>query len=284
MPSHTLSVVPTPLGHLGDITLRALETLKHADAILAEDTRVTRKLCTHYGITTPLRSHHAFSEASQLPRLLADLHAGAHYALVSDAGTPGISDPGARLIAAVQADPALHLDILPGPTALITALLASGFAGAPFQFLGFVPRHKADQQALWNQLKTAPVVTILYESPQRLRATVRAAADALEPEREGAIAKELTKIHELVSRGPLLTLGQDWPEDAWRGECVLLIGPAGAVPPDDDRARELARLCLEAGLTPRTARTMLAVAAQVSPSRAYTLLREAHTDATTEPR
>jgi len=282
MPPHTLSVVPTPLGHLGDITLRALESLKSADAILAEDTRVTRKLCTHYGIATRLRSHHMFSEAAHLDRILDELRGGAHLALVSDAGTPGISDPGARLIAAVQADPDLILEILPGATAVTTALLAAGYAGENFQFLGFVPRGKADQTALWASLAGTSLITILYESPQRIAATLRSAAEALGPERDGALAKELTKIHERVARGPLATLGDDWPADAWRGEFVLLIGPAVALEASDERPRELARLCIEAGLSPRQARTMLAYAADISPSYAYTLLREAHSHAAAE--
>lgn len=286
MPPHTLSVVPTPLGNLGDITLRALDVLRAADAILAEDTRVTRKLCSHFGISTPLRSHHKFSEAAQIERICAELREGAYLALVSDAGTPGISDPGGRLIRAVQADPALHLEVLPGPVALITALLTAGFAEQPFQFLGFVPRTRKDRLQLWDSLRATPLVTVLYEAPGRVRDTLVEAAEVLGPARPAALAKELTKLHERTVRGSLGALPGMLPDEAWRGEFVLLIGPA---PPQSAESASglspsaIARLLRAAGLSPKGARAILAQLTGLSPSRAYSLLREALPDEAAGP-
>lgn len=278
MPPKTLSVVPTPLGNLRDITLRALEALGACDLVLAEDTRVTRQLLTHYNLTKPLRSYHQFSEAAQLDPILAELEAGKHLALVSDRGTPGIADPGARLIAAVIAHPDLFLEVLPGPTAITTALLLAGFAEGPFTFLGFLPRKKEERRAVLESLRGSQGATVIYESPNRIMTTLKEAAEALGEARPAAVAKELTKIHETVFRGTLEALAALIPEDARRGEFVLIIGPDPVPAPPPTSGLDpavVARMLVDAGLRPREARAMLAQIAGIPASRAYDLLVEA---------
>ena len=219
-----LYLVFTPIGNLEDITLRALRVLREADLIAAEDTRRTGKLLAHYDIQRPLISLHEHNEAARIPALLARLDAGERIALVSDAGAPAISDPGYQLIrAAIEAG---HQPIpIPGPSALLAALIASGLPTDRFLFLGFPPR-KAKARAEWlASLRSEPGVLIFYESPRRLPALLADIAQILGPDRPVVIARELTKLHESFWRGRAEEAARAFAEPP-RGEIVALVGGA----------------------------------------------------------
>ena len=228
-----LSVCATPIGNLGDVTLRVLDTLRCADVIAAEDTRVTRTLLARYDIDTPLQSYHAHNIAARTPGLVGRITAGGHVALVSDAGTPGISDPGAHLVdACIAAD--LAVEVLPGPSAIITALVASGLPTHAFFFAGFLPRKAGERVARLEKLATLDATLVFYESPRRTAATVAALASVL-PDREACMARELTKLHEEVVRAPVARLAELLADRELKGEVVLLVGPPvpGERPPLD---------------------------------------------------
>ena len=217
-----LYVVPTPIGNLSDISLRALDTLREVDLILSEDTRVAAKLLNHYDIKKPLRAYHSHNEHRTVAQIIVDLQSGKKIALISDAGTPGISDPGYLLInACIEQD--IRLECLPGPTALITALVASGLPAHRFYFEGFLP-HKKGRTTRINFLKTMDDTIILYESPHRITRTVRQLADALGRDRRSCLCRELTKLHEEVFRGTLGDL-ETWlaHKVSIKGELVLIV-------------------------------------------------------------
>lgn len=216
----TLYLVATPIGNLGDITLRALETLKAVRAIVAEDTRRTRVLCERYGVSTPLVSCPAFREASQAEALVARLLGGEDLAFVTDAGSPGISDPGTHLVqAAVAAQ--VPVVAIPGPSSAIAALSASGLPTDRFFFAGFLSRKGPPRERALALLKRLPATLVLFESPERVGATLRELIDAL-GDRPAAVARELTKVHEEIARGRLSELAQRFSGEV-RGEVVLLI-------------------------------------------------------------
>ncbi|GAB4287211.1 MAG: 16S rRNA (cytidine(1402)-2'-O)-methyltransferase [Coriobacteriia bacterium] len=230
-----LHVCATPIGNLGDVTLRVLDALRDADVIAAEDTRVTRKLLSRYDIHTPLTAYHEHNSAEQTPRLVQRLAAGEHLALVSDAGTPGISDPGARLVDACLAA-GLRVEVLPGPSAIITALVASGLPTDAFYFGGFLPRKAGERSRALQSLAALDATLVFYESPRRAAATLDALAAAF-PGRNGAMARELTKVHEEVVRGTLEEVARDVRDRELKGEVVLLVGPPAAqTAPVDERA------------------------------------------------
>lgn len=225
MPAGRLILVPTPIGNLDDISLRALATLRDADVIAAEDTRHTRKLLSHFDIHSRLVSYQEHNERRQLPYLLERVRAGETVAVVSDAGTPGIADPGQRLVAACL-DAGLDVEALPGPSAVLTALVVSGLPTDSFLFAGWVPRTKKDREKLLERIDVAPQTVILYESPKRVAATLGELAGRL-PDRRAVVARELTKLHEEVIRGTLDELARRVAEGGEvRGEIVLMIGPA----------------------------------------------------------
>ena len=218
-----LYVVATPIGNLGDITLRALATLAGADLIACEDTRVTRKLLERYGITTPLTAYHDHNAAKARPMLLRRLADGASIALVSDAGTPLVSDPGYKLVGAAQQ--AGHpVTALPGPSALLAALTIAGLPTDQFLFVGFLPPKQAARRARISELKAIPATIVLFETGPRLATTLADLAAGLGP-REAAVCRELTKLHEEVRRGDLGRLAQGAEAGETRGEIVLVIGP-----------------------------------------------------------
>lgn len=220
-----LYVCATPIGNLQDITLRVLGALKEVDLILAEDTRHTRKLLTHFEINTPLRSLHEHNEYEQIPALLAELAGGASLALVSDAGLPAVSDPGAELIKAVR-EQGYPVTVLPGPSAVTTALLLSGMAsGTGFGFIGFLPRASKQRLELLEQYSRLALPLICFESPHRLSSTL-ADLEAVLGNREVAVCRELTKIHEEVIRFPLPELRAYFAHHPPRGEITLVIAPA----------------------------------------------------------
>src|SRR5216117_3700083 len=194
-----LAVCATPIGNLDDVTLRVLDELRSADLVLCEDTRHTRVLLDRHGIRARLLSYHEHNEAKRTAEVLPRLEAGERIALVSDAGMPGISDPGARLVAGALGR-GVAVTVLPGPTAVETALVASGFSAERYQFVGFLPRGGAALRSLWDELAGWPHPVVAFESPQRLPATLRSLA-AAKPDRPVAVCRELTKRFEEVVRG-----------------------------------------------------------------------------------
>jgi len=220
----TLYLVATPLGNLEDITLRALRILREATIIAAEDTRHTRKLLNHFAIDTPTISYHEHSGPAGIATVLAALAEG-DVALVSDAGTPAISDPGADLIQAALSAGFLVVPI-PGPSAVITALIASGLPASEFTFLGFLPRRSQERRALLLSVSLEPRTLVIYEAPHRLRACLDDLLAVL-GDREACLARELTKIHEQWLRGALSTLKARYAsQDEPRGEYTLVIAGA----------------------------------------------------------
>jgi len=225
--SGCLYLVATPIGNLEDITLRAIRILKEADLIACEDTRQTQKLLQHYGIHKELVSYHAHNELTRAPELLIELEQGAKAALVSDAGTPVVSDPGHRLVTLCLRH---HIPVIPipGPTAFIAALAASGLPTEEFLFVGFLPSRAAARRKAIDALKAEPRTIVLYEAPHRLLETLADAAEILGP-RPAVVAREITKIHEEFLRGNLNDLRDAATNRAPRGEITLMIGPGEAV-------------------------------------------------------
>ena len=233
-PTGCLYLVATPIGNLEDITLRALRVLKEADLIACEDTRQTQKLLQHYAITKEMVSYHAHNELTRAPELVIQLEEGAQVALVSDAGTPVVSDPGHRLVAQCLRH---HIPVvpIPGPSAFVAALAASGMPTEEFLFVGFLPSRTGARRKKLEALKSEPRALVLYEAPHRLAETLADAADILGV-RHAVVAREVTKIHEEFLRGSLADLRDAARRRAPRGEITLLIGPAEegqvqAVPP-----------------------------------------------------
>jgi 16S rRNA (cytidine1402-2'-O)-methyltransferase len=226
-----LAVCATPIGNLEDVTLRVLRELAEADVVLCEDTRRTRVLLDRHGISARLLSYHEHNEAKRTAELLPRLAGGERMALVSDAGLPGISDPGARLVAAALAA-GVAVTVLPGPSAVETALVASGLVGERYQFLGYLPR--GDKSGLWLELSSWPHAAVAFESPQRLPATLRSLAAAL-PERPVAVCRELTKKFEEVARGTAVEVAERFPAPP-KGEITLVLGPAPAREADEEAA------------------------------------------------
>ncbi|WP_284155336.1 16S rRNA (cytidine(1402)-2'-O)-methyltransferase [Sulfuricystis multivorans] len=244
--SATLFIVATPIGNLSDITLRALETLRSVAVIACEDTRHARRLLDHYGIRTPLLALYEHNERQATERLIALLGEGKDVALISDAGTPAVSDPGALAVAAVHAA-GFRVSPIPGANAAIAALSAAGFEG-PFCFVGFLPTKVGARRTALRQLKMLPVNLVFYEAPHRIVETVADLASLLEPEREIVIARELTKLFEEIVRLPLLAapawLAAD--ENRRRGEFVLLVsGPPSCQGLDAESERILELLLTE---------------------------------------
>lgn len=225
--SSKLFVIPTPIGNLGDITLRALETLKSCDLVLAEDTRTTRKLFTHFNIETPLRSFHIHNEHKIVDTIVKELSGtNLHYGLVSDAGTPGISDPGFLLVRACLSKD-LDVECLPGATALIPALVNSGFPTDRFSFEGFLP-HKKGRQSRISQIAQESRTVILYESPHRLLKALSQLQDAVGPERKVSVSRELTKVYEETITDKLDEVIKYFESKSTiKGEFVIVIAPSG---------------------------------------------------------
>jgi len=218
-----LYLVATPIGNLEDITLRAIRILKEADIIACEDTRQTQKLLQHYGIRKEMVSYHEHNELTRSPELAIELEQGAKIALVSDAGTPGISDPGHRLVTLCLRH---HIPVvpIPGPSALVAALAASGLPTDEFLFVGFLPPRAGARRKALDALKAEARTLIFYEAPHRVVETLADATEILGP-RPAVIAREVTKIHEEFLRGPLAELLESARKRAPRGEITLLIGP-----------------------------------------------------------
>lgn len=221
----TLTLVATPIGNLGDITLRAIEILKSVDLILAEDTRHSRRLLLHLGIATPLQSYHDHNEARVTPELVERLQGGANLALITDAGTPGISDPGFYLVRAALAA-GVNVTMAPGANAVLPALVLSGFPCESFVFVGFTPRKPGELAAAIEALAEEPRTTVFYVSPHQFRKVLEKIA-ARFPEREIAVARELTKLHEEVVRGTAAEVRDRLGPRQERGEFVLVVKGLG---------------------------------------------------------
>ena len=226
-----LAVCATPIGNLEDVTLRVLRELAEADVVLCEDTRRTRVLLQRHGISARVVSYHEHNEAERTAELLPRLEAGERVALVSDAGLPAINDPGARLIAAAL-EAGVSVTVLPGPSAVETALVASGFSAERYQFVGYLPRGAAARRALWEELAGWPWPAVAFDSPQRLPATLRSLADAY-PERRVAVCRELTKQFEEVVRGSASEVAEAFAE-APKGEITLVLDAWAGEGPDED--------------------------------------------------
>jgi 16S rRNA (cytidine1402-2'-O)-methyltransferase len=232
-----LYLIATPLGNLSDITLRALSVLKECDLILCEDTRYSRRFLSHYAIEKPLKSYHKFNESKELHSILEALHCGKKMALISDAGTPGIADPGSLLISRCIEEK-IPLVVLPGPCALIAALSLSGFSSERFQFIGFLPKKEKELKGLLAEILGYSGSSLCYESPHRLLRTLSVLA-SLSNERRCSVARELTKIHEECLRGNARELREHFQKTPPRGELVLLIeGKAKEEPPSTPLTRE----------------------------------------------
>lgn len=237
-----LYLVATPIGNLQDISLRALEVLKSVDLILCEDTRTSGTLCKKHGIKTPLKSFHKFSESKQEDTVVADLKAGKNIALISDAGTPGINDPGQRLVQRCHIE-GLEVTSIPGPSAPILALTLSGFPFERFQFVGFLPKKAGERKDVLIDAFFYRGVTVCFESPNRIQTTLQEIAK-WGPEQDIAICREMTKTYEEVLRGK----ASDFLEKEWRGEIVLIIQGGKDIPHPIDPKKHVKQLQEEYGL------------------------------------
>jgi 16S rRNA (cytidine1402-2'-O)-methyltransferase len=262
-----LAVCATPIGNLEDVTLRVLAELAAAEVVLCEDTRHTRVLLERHGIAARLLSYHEHNEAKRTAELLPRLVAGERVALVSDAGLPGVSDPGARLVRAAL-DAGVDVTVLPGASAVETALVASGLVAEQYRFLGFLPRGKR-LAAVWDELRAWPWPAVAFESPQRLPATLRALA-AADPEREVAVCRELTKRFEEVVRGSAAELAQRFDAPP-KGEITLVLGPAGSSSDSNSEARAVAAVddLVDAGVPRRRAAEIVSSLVGIPRNRLY---------------
>jgi 16S rRNA (cytidine1402-2'-O)-methyltransferase len=243
-----LYLVATPIGNLADITLRALAVLAQADVLYCEDTRHSRTLLAHYAIGRPTRPYHEHNAARERPRVLAELAAGKSVGLISDAGTPLVSDPGYKLVREAVAA-GFPVTAIPGPSAALAALVSAGLATDAFLFAGFLPSRHGARQARLEELKAVPATLVFFEAPSRLAESLGDIASAL-GDREAAVARELTKLHEEVRRGTPAELSQWAAAAPPRGEMVIVVGPPLEAPATDEAiAARLAPLMAEMGLS-----------------------------------
>jgi 16S rRNA (cytidine1402-2'-O)-methyltransferase len=268
----TLYLVATPIGNLADITHRALQILRDVDLIACEDTRHTRKLLQHYGIETKTVSYHEHNEQQRAAELIELLKQGSDVAVVSDAGTPAINDPGFRLVRAA-ADSGIVVVPMPGPSALITALVAAGLPTDEFFFGGFLPARSGARRTRLTELRAVPGTLIFYEAPHRLAASLKDAYEVL-GEREAVVARELTKLHEEIRRGRLSELAEHYSTVEPRGEIVLLVDRTvlDQVESEKSRTTSIAALVEQfeaAGLDHRAALKKAARELQLSRAEAY---------------
>src|SRR4051795_823329 len=256
--SGRLVVCPTPIGNLEDVTLRVLAALREADVIACEDTRHTRKLLDRYGVTAPLVSYHEHNEERRSAELVERMRAGAVVALVSDAGMPLVSDPGYVLVRACVAA-GLAVEVLPGPSAAIAALVASALPSDAWRFAGFLPRKRAALLDVFG----SPETVVAFESPRRVGASLSALA-SVDPERPVAVCRELTKMHEEVVRGSAAALAERYAAEAVRGEVVVVVGPAvavdavGGAAAFEDALAAMRRLVEDGGARARVAASVVA--------------------------
>jgi 16S rRNA (cytidine1402-2'-O)-methyltransferase len=247
-----LIVCPTPIGNLEDVTLRVLAALREADVVACEDTRRTRVLLDRYGVSASLVSYHEHNERARTEELVARMRQGTVVALVSDAGMPLVSDPGLVLVRACVAA-GLGVEVLPGPSAALSALVASALPAERWQFVGFLPRKRSELQSV---LQT-PDTLVAFESPRRVAATLALLAQS-DPSRQVAVCRELTKLHEEIVRGSAAELATRYAEEPPRGELVLVLGPASPAEPDLGAPLAAVRRLIDAGAKPRVAASVVA--------------------------
>jgi 16S rRNA (cytidine1402-2'-O)-methyltransferase len=262
-PAGRLVVCPTPIGNLEDVTLRVLRSLREADVVACEDTRHTRRLLDRHGIEARLVSFHEHNERRRTRELAQRVAEGAQVALVSDAGTPGVSDPGFVLVRECIAR-GLPVEVLPGPSAVVTALVASGLPAERWRFAGFLPRKEGELRA---ELERGDETLVAFESPGRLARTLRVAAE-IDPDREVAVCRELTKLHEEVVRGTAREVAERFAEGA-RGEIVLVVGPAAEAPSEAAPAIEAVEELVAAGARRRAAAKIVSGLTGIPANRLY---------------
>jgi 16S rRNA (cytidine1402-2'-O)-methyltransferase len=268
--SGRLVVCPTPIGNLEDVTLRVLSAMREADVVACEDTRRTRVLLERYGVSGRLVSYHEHNERARSAELVERMRDGAVVALVSDAGMPLVSDPGYVLVQACVAA-GLPVEVLPGPSAAITALVASGLPASEWSFVGFLPRKKGELSRL---LSGSAGTLVAFESPRRVPGTLALLA-SLDAEREVAVCRELTKAHEEIVRGSAVELAERYAgEGPPRGEVVLVLGPSAAAPGLPPAAVDALRRLVDAGAQPRKAAGVVAELTGTSANALYRALTE----------
>jgi 16S rRNA (cytidine1402-2'-O)-methyltransferase len=269
----TLFLVSTPIGNLGDMSHRAVEVLASAALVVAEDTRHSRRLLEHYGISTPLSSYHEHNEAKETPRLIARLRAGDSIALISDAGTPLISDPGSRLVAA-----ALEAEVpvvpIPGASSVMAALVASGLPLERFTFFGFLPRKGKERADIMTEIVESRGTVVLFEAPNRVAATLDALVEAGAGERQAVVARELTKRFEEFKRGSVAGLASVYGKADPKGEVVLMIAGAEERIVSESDLNEAAKKLRESGKSPRDVMDYLVSALGASRNAAYKIAHE----------
>jgi 16S rRNA (cytidine1402-2'-O)-methyltransferase len=266
MTAGRLIVCPTPIGNLGDVTLRVLAALREADIVACEDTRRTRVLLERYGVNAQLVSYHEHNERARASELVAKMEDGAVVALVSDAGMPIVSDPGLVLVrACVSAG--LGIEVLPGPSAALNALVASALPADHWRFVGFLPRKRSEQERVF----VSPETVVAFESPRRLAASLETLA-TVDPDRQVAVCRELTKIHEEIVRGTAAELAARYRAQPPRGEIVLVIGPAAGTTVDLEQPLAVLQRLVDAGAKPRVAAGVVAELTGVGANALYRLL------------
>ena len=259
-------VCPTPIGNLEDVTLRVLSALRDADLVACEDTRRTRVLLDRYGVRAELLSYHEHNERERAAQLVERMRGGAVVALVSDAGMPLVSDPGFVLVQGCVAA-GLAVEVLPGPSAAIAALVASALPADRWRFAGFLPRKRAELQALF----ASPETLVAFESPRRIAASLGLLAE-LDPDRPVAVCRELTKLHEEVVRGTASETARRYEGRPPKGEVVLVVGPASEAPSDIEPALAALHRLVEAGAKPRPAASVVSELTGVSANDLYRAL------------
>lgn len=272
--SGTLFVLATPLGNLGDLSPRAADTLRAVGVVAAEDTRRTRPLLAHVGAHARLLSYHAHSDAARGDAILALLAEGTDVALVTDAGTPTVSDPGASLVAAARAH-GFEVAVVPGPSAVTAALSGSGLSADRYTFLGFLPRKGPERKERLAAIAGSDVTVVVFEAANRLVALLEDLAAAAGPDREAVVARELTKLHEEFRAGTLAELLGYYSAHEPRGEVTVVVAggpPAAASPPDEEAIRAEAARLLAAGLSRRDAARQLAETFGLARNAAYQLV------------
>lgn len=267
----TLYVVATPIGNLEDISARALRVLREVSLIAAEDTRHTGRLLSHFGIDTPLISYHAFNERSRRDRLLDALATG-DVALVSDAGTPGISDPGQSIVSAAAAA-GFTVSPIPGPSSLAAAVSASGLADGPFSFLGFLPRSQSERRRLLSRAAATGFALVLFEAPGRVPETLTDLRTSL-GDRQAAVHRELTKLHEEIRYGTLTALASELDTKPVRGEVVIVVAGGESQNVSDEDPRSVVARLLATGMKPSEAAREAAAITGLPRSELYALTRE----------
>jgi len=271
----TLYVVATPLGNLGDLSPRAADTLKNVAVVAAEDTRHTKTLIVHVGSSAELISFHAHSSARALERILTLLGTGKDVALVTDAGTPTVSDPGAELVAAARARD-VPIVTIPGPTAVAAALAVSGLSADRYVFLGFLPRKGGDRRRLLETVAQSAWTVVLFEAPNRVADLLTDLAEVCGADREAAVARELTKVFEETRAGTLAELAGYYADAPPRGEVTVVVSGTGKAPPEEVPIdpEERARTLLAQGMTRKDVAEQLAEETGISRNTAYRLVNE----------